>query len=61
MNHFLFVIIKKGDEKMQKGRPKGGTNKYWSAEEKYKVIKPILEFEKVHHKLLKKQELVMVC
>ena len=27
------------------GRKKGGTNKYWSAEEKYKVIKPILEFE----------------
>ena len=28
------------------GRPKGGTNKYWSAEEKYKIIKPIIEFEK---------------
>lgn len=28
------------------GRPKGGTNKYWSAEEKYKTIKPIIEFEK---------------
>lgn len=27
------------------GRKKGGTNKYWSAEEKYKVIKPIIEFE----------------
>ena len=27
------------------GRTKGGTNKYWSAEEKYKVIKPILEYE----------------
>ena len=27
------------------GRPKGGTNKYWSAEEKYKIIKPILEYE----------------
>ena len=27
------------------GRPKGGTNKYWTAEEKYKVIKPILEYE----------------
>ena len=28
------------------GRPKGGTNKYWSAEAKYKIIKPILEFKK---------------
>ena len=28
------------------GRPKGGTNKYRSAEEKYKIIKPIIEFEK---------------
>ena len=27
------------------GRPRGGTNKYWSAEEKYKIIKPILDFE----------------
>lgn len=31
---------------MTKGRPKGGTNKYWTAEEKYEVIKPIIEFEK---------------
>lgn len=28
------------------GRPKGGKNKYWTAEEKYEVIKPIIEFEK---------------
>lgn len=28
------------------GRPKGGTNKYWSAEEKYQIIKPIIELEK---------------
>ena len=27
------------------GRPKGGKNKYWTAEEKYKVIKPILDCE----------------
>ena len=27
------------------GRPKGGTNKYWTAEEKFKIIKPILDFE----------------
>ncbi len=25
------------------GRPKGGTNKRWSAQEKYDVIKPIVE------------------
>ncbi len=31
---------------MAKGRPKGGTNKYWTAEEKYEAIKPILEFKK---------------
>ena len=28
------------------GRPKRGTNKYWTAEEKYEVIKPIINFEK---------------
>ena len=28
------------------GRPKGGTNKFWTAEEKYKIIKPILDCEK---------------
>ena len=28
------------------GRPKGGTNKYWTAEEKYKIIEPALNFEK---------------
>ena len=28
------------------GRPNGGTNKYWTAEEKYEVIKPIINFEK---------------
>lgn len=28
------------------GRPKGRTNKHWSADEKYKIIKPIIEFEK---------------
>ena len=30
---------------MTKGRPKGGKNKYWTSEEKYKVIKPILDYE----------------
>lgn len=28
------------------GAPKGKTRKYWTAEEKYQVIKPILDFEK---------------
>ena len=28
-----------------KGRPLGGTNKYWSVEEKYNAIKPIINFE----------------
>ena len=28
------------------GRPKGGKNKYWSAEAKYKIIQPILEYKK---------------
>lgn len=28
------------------GRQKGGTNKYWTTEEKYKVIKIIINFEK---------------
>ena len=32
--------------KNKKGRPSGGKNKYWSAEEKYSVIKPIINFEK---------------
>ena len=27
------------------GRPRGGTNKYWTAEDKLKIIKPILDFE----------------
>ncbi len=27
-------------------RPKGGSNKFWTTEEKYKIIKPILDFEK---------------
>ena len=29
-----------------KGRPKGGINKYWTAEEKLEIIKPIISFEK---------------
>ena len=27
------------------GRPKGGTNKYWSKEEKYEVLLPIINLE----------------
>ena len=40
---FLCYNLNKGDDIV--GRPKGGKNKYWSAEEKYKIIKPILEYE----------------
>ena len=29
-----------------KGRPKGGTNKYWTKEEKFEIIKPIINYEK---------------
>ena len=28
-----------------RGRPKGGTNKYWSSQEKYETIKPVLKGE----------------
>ena len=28
------------------GRTKGGKNRYWSSEDKYKIIKPIINFEK---------------
>ena len=39
----FFVIIKvEGIDKMQ-GRPKGGKNKYYSAEEKLKIVKLMLE------------------
>lgn len=37
----LLLKEKRGGENM--GRPKGGTNKTWSAQEKYEVIKPIIE------------------
>ena len=43
-NIFYFIIKKKGGEKMR-GRPKGGTNKYWSSQEKYETIKPVLKGE----------------
>ena len=29
-----------------RGRPTGGINKYWTRDEKYKVIEPIINFEK---------------
>lgn len=41
MIYFYFVIIKLGDDIM--GRPKGGKNKYWSKEEKLKLIKEHLD------------------
>ena len=39
---FLLIKLNKGDNKMAK---KGQKFKYWSAEEKYKIIKPILDYE----------------
>ena len=30
-----------------RGRPKGGTNKSWTASEKYEVIEPIIKNKKV--------------
>ena len=35
------------------GRSKGGTNKYWSAKEKYEIIKPIINFEKSSSQVMK--------
>ena len=38
-----FCILKLGGKDMRrKGRPKGGTNKYWSKEQKFKVIEPVI-------------------
>lgn len=42
---------------MTKGRPKGGKNKYYTKEEKYKIIKPILEFEKTSGQITRETEL----
>ena len=35
------------------GRPKGGTNRYWSKEDKYSVIKPIVEGKAAYRETLK--------
>ena len=40
---FLFVKISLRSWKYEK---KGRKNKYWSAEEKFKIIEPIINFEK---------------
>ena len=37
------------------GRPKEGTNKYWSAKEKYEIIKPIINFEKSFSQVTKER------
>ena len=34
------------------GRPKGGTNRYWSKEDKYLVIKPILDGKATYRETL---------
>ena len=36
------------------GSPKGKTKKFWTAEEKFKVIKPILDFEISSNQVTKK-------
>jgi len=41
--HFLFVIIKIGDDNIA---TKGQKFKQWTAEEKYKIIEPLLNMEK---------------
>jgi transposase len=48
---------------MTKGRPKGGTNKYWTPKEKYEVIKPILNFEKSSSQVTKETGISngMIC
>ncbi len=39
------------------GRPKGGTNRYWSKEDKYSVIKPILEGKETYRGTLKNSKI----
>ena len=34
------------------GRPKGWKNKYWTAEDKYRIIKPALDLEKSTHAII---------
>lgn len=45
------------------GRPKGGTNKRWSAQEKHEIIKPIIEGKKSSHEVTRKTGLSngMIC
>ena len=51
INIFLFIIkiyffLGRSAEVKIMGRPKGGTNKTWSKEEKYSIILPIINLEK---------------
>lgn len=45
------------------GRKKGGTNKRWSAQEKYEIIKPIIEGKKSSHDVTRETRLSngMIC
>ncbi len=45
------------------GRKKGGTNKRWSAQEKYEIIKPIIEGKKSSHDVTRETGLSngMIC
>jgi len=38
---------------LKTGRPKGGANRYWSKEDKYSVIKPIIDGKATHRETLK--------
>ena len=44
-------------------RPRGGTNKHWTVEEKYKIIDPIINFEKSSRQVTKETGLSngMIC
>ena len=37
------------------GRPKGGTNKYWSKEEKLRIVKKVVEEGKSSYAVAKKK------
>ena len=39
------------------GRPKGGANRYWSREDKYSVIKPIIDGKATYRETLKKTKI----
>ncbi len=38
------------------GIPKGGINKYWVAEDKYKIIQPVWDLEESIHAIIRETE-----